>query len=155
MNLEKIEALVRLVSKSNLVELELNEGDTSIRLSKSIDVDHCIDKIHDAGDQPTERTVIPNYRAGSSSMSRDDDEASERDRSVRSPMTGTFYRSAAPGEKDLVSIGDNVAVGQVLCVIEAMKMLNQVEAETNGRLVKVLVENAAPVEQGQPLFVVQ
>ena len=152
MNLEKIEALVRLVSKSHLVEFELTEGDTSIRLSKSTKVNRGIDRFRDAGDRPTDETLIPIERAGHSSTSRPD-ETSVQDRSVRSPMTGTFFRSSVTGEKELVSVGDDVVAGQVLCVIEAMKMLNQVEAEINGRLAKVLVENGAPVEQGQPLFV--
>ena len=74
---------------------------------------------------------------------------------VKSPMVGTFYRASAPGAKPFVEIGDTISAGQTICIIEAMKMLNQIEADSTGKVTAILVENGQPVEFGQPLFIIE
>jgi len=136
-DLRKIKKLIDLVEASGISELEVRNGDESIRIS---------------------RPLAPAV-AGTASASRSDGGAQARPapRSntgfvVRAPLTGTFYCAPAPGERPFVRVGQNVAIGDTLCIIESMKMMNQIEAERAGRVTEVAVADATPVETGTPLF---
>lgn len=148
MDIRKIKKLIELIEESDIVEIEIREGEESVRLSR-----------YSAVVQPTVPTVVPTLAvqpAGAAAQAPAVEEVEKiSGHIVRSPMVGTFYRSPSPGAKSFVEVGDRVNVGDTLCIIEAMKILNQIEAEKAGVIAKILVENAQPVEYNQPLFVIE
>jgi acetyl-CoA carboxylase biotin carboxyl carrier protein len=148
MDIEKIEKLIELIEASSLAEIEIAEGDDTIRLSRY------------SSNAPAPVTyaapaVMPSAApAVTASAPAAPAEDKITGHVVKSPMVGTFYRSASPGSKAFVEIGQAVIAGDTLCIIEAMKILNQIEADKSGVVSKILVDNAEPVEYGQPLFVI-
>jgi acetyl-CoA carboxylase biotin carboxyl carrier protein len=149
MDIRKIKKLIELIEESDIAELEISEGEESIRLSRY------------TSSAPV--ASAPAAAAAPLATSPTDTEAAKpapaeekiSGHIVKSPMVGTFYRSATPGAKPFVDIGQGVNVGDTLCIIEAMKILNQIEADVSGTITKILVENAQPVEYDQPLFVIE
>jgi len=137
MDLRKIKKLIDLVEASGISELEVRSGDESIRIARSL--------APAAGAATTPRTDGADRSARTAARS-------PAGFVVRAPLTGTFYCAPAPGERPFVRVGQTVAVGDVLCIIESMKMMNQIEAERAGRVVEVAVADATPVETGTPLF---
>ena len=135
-DLRKIKKLIELVEESGIAELEVRSGDESIRISRSL--------------APADATSPA--RRGASAPSVPAPTRSNAGFVVRAPLTGTFYCAPAPGERPFVRVGQTVAVGDVLCIIESMKMMNQIEAERAGRVAEVAVADATPVETGTPLF---
>ena len=135
MDLRKIKKLIELVEESGISELEVRDGEESIRIVRPLTP---------ADARPTNRRA---KRPNESAVAR-----ASHGLLVRAPLTGTFYCAPAPGERPFVRVGQSVAVGDVLCIIESMKMMNQIEAERAGRVVEVLVNDAEPVETGTPLF---
>ena len=135
MDLRKIKKLIDMVEQSGISELEVRTGDESIRIARPL-VPKGIAAA--ATDAPTPARPVANR--------------SSRGFVVRAPLTGTFYSAPAPGERPFVRVGQTVAVGDVLCIIESMKMMNQIEAERAGRIAEVNAEDATPVETGTPLF---
>ena len=136
MDLRKIKKLIDMVEESGISELEVRTGEESIRIVR-----------------PLGAEVEPLCRqARSSAAARPPASRASRGFVVRAPLTGTFYCAPAPGERPFVRVGQTVAVGDVLCIIESMKMMNQIEAERAGRIVEVNAEDASPVETGTPLF---
>ncbi|MGA7180394.1 MAG: acetyl-CoA carboxylase biotin carboxyl carrier protein [Thiobacillaceae bacterium] len=152
MDLRKLKKLIDLVEESSIAELEITEGEEKVRIAKSI-----------AGApmmiaQPQLMQVPAPGMAGAAqaapAAAAEAVPAEPEGHVVRSPMVGTFYRSASPGSKPFVEPGDSIASGDTLCIIEAMKLLNEIEADQGGVIKAILVENGQPVEYGEPLFVI-
>lgn len=149
MDIRKLKKLIDLVESSDIGELEISEGEESVRISRNAPAAVAPPPQVAAAPPPTapvESEAAPK-QAGAA------DEPPEGN-IVRSPMVGTFYRSPSPDAKAFVEVGDRVSAEQTLCIIEAMKMLNQIEADVGGEITAILVENGQPVEFDQPLFVV-
>lgn len=146
MDIRKIKKLIEIIEESDIAELEIKEGEEAIRICR-----------YSAA--PTQVVSAPAPAASSllpaTSVTAAPAEEKITGHVVKSPMVGTFYRSASPGTKVFVEIGQSVLVGDTLCIIEAMKILNQIEADQSGVITKVLVDNAEPVEYGQPLFIIE
>ncbi len=146
MDIRKIKKLIEIIEESGIAELEVKEGEESIRISRY---------------SPNTVVAAPvNYAqapqaACISAVSSAPCEEKITGHIVKSPMVGTFYRSASPGSKAFTEVGQPVKAGDTLCIIEAMKILNQIEADKSGTVTQVLVDNAEPVEYGQPLFVIE
>ena len=150
MDIRKVKKLIELLEESNLNELEITEGEDSVRISRgSAAAPYIAPIVAQAPYQPmTEAIPLANSNLN-------DLITEVEGHLVKSPMVGTFYSAPAPGSPDFVSVGQSVSVGDVLCIIEAMKMMNEVKSDFSGTVKQVLVENAEPVEFGQALFVVE
>ncbi len=153
MDLRKIKKLIEMLEESNLSEIEIKEGEESVRLSRQMTMP--------AGTyfQPTAMQAAASAPALAPATTAPTVSGSSRDlpegHVLRSPMVGTFYASQAPGQPSLAKVGQSVKVGDTLGIVEAMKMFNPIESEFSGTIVKILVENGAPVEFDQPLLVIQ
>jgi acetyl-CoA carboxylase biotin carboxyl carrier protein len=152
MDLRKLKTLVDLVSESNISELEITETDGKVRIVKALPA-----MVH-APATPMVHAPAPNEPAGPRSAeaagATATPAAEDDGHVVKSPMVGTFYRAASPGAKPLVEVGATVKAGDALCIIEAMKIMNEIDTDVGGTVTKVLVENGQAVEFGQPLFVI-
>ncbi len=156
MDLRKLKTLIDLVSESNISELEITEADGKVRIVK-------------ASDQVTQMAMTPMMHApmvaaapmmAAAPMQRRRPPRPKRHRwpaghIVKSPMVGTFYRSSSPGAKPFAEVGQQVKEGETICIIEAMKILNEIEADKSGTITKILCENGQAVEYGQPLFTIE
>lgn len=152
MDLRKLKKLIELVEEYSITELEVTEGEEKVRISKSITLTQ------------STATIVPQYHASASAepVTATVSETDAQDKPglpeghiVKSPMVGTFYRASAPGAKPFVEIGQYVKSGETLCIIEAMKLLNEIEADCDGKIKTILPENGQPVEYGEPLFVIE
>jgi len=144
MDIRKIKKLIELIEESDIAELEIHEGEESVRISR----------YSSSAPPMIAGPVVPQQAPPLAPSNEQPGEEKITGHIVRSPMVGTFYRSPSPGSKNFVDIGQQVNVGDTLCIIEAMKILNQIEADKSGKIVTILVENAQPVEYNQPLFVI-
>ncbi len=152
MDIRKVKKLIELLEESNVAEIEIHEGEESVRISRYGAVAPTFSMPPAAPPpSPAEAPAFASAAAISSAAAQVDDYDGEL---VRSPMVGTFYRSPSPGTKAFVEEGSEVKVGDTLCIIEAMKILNQIETEHAGKVKRILVENGQPVEYNQPLFVI-
>jgi acetyl-CoA carboxylase biotin carboxyl carrier protein len=149
MDIRKVKKLIELLEESGIAELEIREGEESVRISRH-GASPMIMQAPAAMQAPA--PVAPAAVAAPTVAAA---EVVPAGHMVKSPMVGTFYRSSNPGAKPFVEIGQRVSVGETLCIIEAMKMLNQIEADAAGEIAAILVENGQPVEFGQPLFVIK
>lgn len=148
MDIRKIKKLIEIIEESGIAELEVKEGEESIRISR-----YSSNTVMAA---PVNYAPAPQAGAPAIAVSAPvPAEAKITGHIVKSPMVGTFYRSASPGSKSFTDIGQSVKAGDTLCIIEAMKILNQIEADKSGTVTQILVDNAEPVEYGQPLFVIE
>lgn len=155
MDLRKIKKLMELLEESGIAEIEVKEGEESIKLSRNISSNTNI-PIPQIIQQPIQTNQTPaNQQASDAGANAVDNLKKEKRNTVNSPMVGTFYASASPESKPFVTIGQSVKKGDTLCILEAMKMMNQVQAESDGKIVEILVDNAEPVEFDQPLFVLE
>ena len=149
MDLRKLKTLIDLVSESNVSELEITEADGKVRIVKAgaapIVMQTVAAPAVAAPAVPV--AVAPAAEAPAAPV--------ETGHVVKSPMVGTFYRASSPGAKAFADVGDVVKAGQAVCIIEAMKIMNEIEADMDGTITKILVENGQPVEYGQPLFIVE
>ena len=151
MDLRKLKKLIDLVQESGISELEVTEGEEKVRIAK-----------HFAGPAPIMQQYampvgMPAPAAaptGTSSVNLDDEDDLPEGHVVKAPMVGTFYRSPSPGAEPFVEIGQTVKQGETLCIIEAMKLLNEIEADASGTIKAILLDNGEPVEYGEPLFVI-
>lgn len=150
MDLRKLKTLIDLVAESDIAELEVTEGESKVRIVKS-------------GAAPQNQMVMMQPHAHSQAAAPSPSpqivapvaaSIEPQGHIVKSPMVGTFYRSSAPGSPAFVEIGSAVKEGQTICIIEAMKLLNEIDADVSGVIKQILVENGQPVEFGQPLFVI-
>ena len=149
MDIRKIKKLIELLEESGLTEIEIVEGEESVRLTRgAVGV-----PMHTAIPVAAAQPAVP--LAAENPAAVDDEESIPDGELVRAPMVGTFYASSSPESEPFVGLGQQVAVGDTLCIIEAMKMFNQIEADVTGTVVAVLVENGQPVEFDQPLFVIR
>lgn len=152
MDLRKLKTLIDLVSESNISELEITEAEGKVRIVKG-GAAAALAPAAAAGAPvvvPAAAAVVPAPAAAA-----DSPPAAPAGRIIKSPMVGTFYRAASPGAKPFVDVGDAVKPGQAVCIIEAMKIMNEIESDLEGRVVKMLCENGQAVEFGQPLFVLE
>jgi acetyl-CoA carboxylase biotin carboxyl carrier protein len=154
MDIRKVKKLIELLEESGIAELEINEGEESVRISKYpppgvAPMNYAPPPMPAA---PVPAPAAP--AAGSASKEEAAEDDMPEGHVVKSPMVGTFYSSPSPGSKPFVNVGDSVTEGDTVCIIEAMKILNQIETEASGTVKAILVENAQPVEFGQPLMVV-
>jgi acetyl-CoA carboxylase biotin carboxyl carrier protein len=148
MDLRKLKKLIDLVEESGITELELTEGEEKVRISRAL--------------MPSQAPMAHYMTAAPAPMAHATPVptaalpvvAEIEGHIVKSPMVGTFYRSSSPDAKAFVDVGSKVAVGDTLCIIEAMKLLNEIECDLAGEIKKILVENGQPVEYGEPLFVI-
>jgi acetyl-CoA carboxylase biotin carboxyl carrier protein len=149
MDLRKLKTLIDLVSDSNVSELEITEAEGKVRIVKSSGAPMVMQ-------QPTVAMVAAPVTApvAAAAPVADAAPAVETSHAVKSPMVGTFYRSASPGAKPFVEVGDIVKEGETICIIEAMKILNEIEADKSGAISKILCQNGQAVEYGQPLFLI-
>ena len=152
MDLRKIKKLMELLEDSGIAEIEVKEGEESIKLSRNIQYQHPI---------PVNQPVMPIAQTQQPITKEITPEASTKEQAlpegdtIESPMVGTFYRAASPDSKAFVEEGQKVNKGDTVCILEAMKMMNQVTAEKSGTIIKILVNDSEPVEFGQPLFIIK
>jgi acetyl-CoA carboxylase biotin carboxyl carrier protein len=150
MDIRKVKKLIELLEESGISELEISEGEESVRISR-----HPRTAPPAASPAPQAPPVasapapqLPATAAGEHKPRNDD-------QTITSPMVGTYYSASAPGAKPFIELGMEIKVGQILCIIEAMKMMNQIEYDKAGRVTAILAKNGEPVEFGQPLFVIE
>ncbi|OGS99845.1 MAG: acetyl-CoA carboxylase, biotin carboxyl carrier protein [Gallionellales bacterium RIFCSPLOWO2_12_FULL_59_22] len=148
MDLRKLKTLIDLVEGSGIAELEISEGEERVRITRTVHA--APQQAYAPAPQPVAAPVAPQPAPAAESAKP----AAPEGNIVKSPMVGTFYRSASPGSKPFVDVGQNVNSGDTLCIIEAMKLLNEIDADQAGVVKAILVENGQPVEFGQPLFVI-
>lgn len=153
MDIRKVKKLIEILEESGIAELEIKEGEESIRLNRYSAMPA---QVAYAPPMAGMAAVQPQHAPGGEQLAaKTGAEEKVAGHVVKSPMVGTFYRSASPGTKPFVEVGHSVKSGDTLCIIEAMKILNQIEADKTGTITKIYVENAEPVEYGQPLFVIE
>ncbi len=159
MDLRKLKKLIELVEESGIVELEIAEGEEKVRISKAGTSMSAPPGY--AWMPPMQTDAMPGQGQAQASADAAQSEVSETKPAVpdghvvKSPMVGTFYRAPSPGASPFVEVGQTVKVGDTLCIIEAMKLLNEIEADKNGVIKAMLVENGQPVEYGEHLFIIQ
>ena len=151
MDLRKLKKLIDLVEESGISELELTEGEEKVRISRALMPSAAPVTHYMAAPQAT---PMPASHGTPVPVATAPVVAEVEGHVVKSPMVGTFYRSSSPEAKAFVDVGSKVAVGDTLCIIEAMKLLNEIECDFAGEIKKILVENGQPVEYGEPLFVI-
>ena len=151
MDIRKVKKLIELLEESGIAEIEINEGEESVRISRYSS---------SAPAAPVQQYApAPAAAPATAAVAAEADSESEKPavsgHTIDAPMVGTFYTASAPGAPDFVKVGDSVSEGDTVCIIEAMKILNQIEADKSGIVKSILVENAQPVEFGQPLIVIE
>ena len=159
MDIRKVKKLIELLEESGIAEIEISEGEESVRISRyPAGGGHPAPVVHYA---PAPMAPMAAPMAAPAALpvaaapAAAAPVAAKADHTVTAPMVGTFYTAATPGAKAFVDIGSEVNVGDTLCIIEAMKMMNQIESDKAGRVTAILVKNGDPVEFGQPLFIIE
>lgn len=155
MDLNQIKKLIKLLESSEVTDLEVEEDGVRIKLAKKVRVTQTVTL--------PQTVAAPSNTAGASSEisgKAEDKKVSEENANaglheIKSPIVGTFYRAPAPDADAYVQVGDDISVGSVLCIVEAMKLMNEIESDVSGKVVKILVENGKPVEYNQPLFLIK
>jgi acetyl-CoA carboxylase biotin carboxyl carrier protein len=149
MDIRKVKKLIELLEESGIAEIEIKEGEEAVRISRYPN-NPSVAPVHAA--PPAYAAAAPAPLAAAAAAPEPEAEAAGH--KVASPMVGTFYRSSTPEAEPFAKVGDKVNVGDTLCIIEAMKMMNQIEADASGTVISVEIENGEPVEFGQTLFVI-
>jgi acetyl-CoA carboxylase biotin carboxyl carrier protein len=162
MDFKQIQELIKIINKSNIGELTIEEENFKITIKQKDEQSSVYSTAlpgpsYQQFQQPPQQTLAPAQSTPSAAPSSDVAPSKSADNlvTIKSPMIGTFYRSASPDKPAFASIGDEVTPGKTVCIIEAMKLFNEIESEVKGTIVKVLVEDASPVEYDQPLFLVE
>jgi acetyl-CoA carboxylase biotin carboxyl carrier protein len=158
MDIRKVKKLIELLEESGIAEIEISEGEESVRISRYPTGPAAAPPlVHYAAAPPAPMHAAPAAIGAPAAAppTAAPAPAAKADHTVTAPMVGTFYAAATPGAKPFVDIGSEVNVGDTLCIIEAMKMMNQIESDKAGRVTAVLVKNGDPVEFGQPLFIIE
>jgi acetyl-CoA carboxylase biotin carboxyl carrier protein len=165
MNLNEIKKLIRIFEKSKIGELEIVEENHKIRMSRNDQPVINPSNINGGGTtyilpsnsaaQSPNTAENPGIQSGVDTAKQAEEESTINYFEVRAPMVGTFYRAPSPDAEPYVDVGDSISTGQTLCIIEAMKLMNEIQSETEGKVVKILLENAQPVEYNQILFLVE
>ena len=158
MDIRKIKKLIELLEESGIAEIEIKEGEEAVRISRmqAAPAAPPYPQFMHVGAMPT---AAPQLEAPAKAAAPAAESAAAKPKPnehvITAPMVGTFYASPSPGAKAFIEIGDEIKVGQVLCIIEAMKMMNQIESDKAGRVTAVIAKNGDPVEFGQPLFIIE
>lgn len=159
MDIKQIQDLVKLVNKSNIGELSIEQDNFKITIKQKEENSSFVTAaptfLHQAAPASAPLPSVPAPATAEEKKASESAENAEKYITVKSPMIGTFYRQAGPDKPLFVNVGDQVEPGKVLCIIEAMKLFNEIESEVSGKIVKILVEDASPVEFDQPLFLVE
>ena len=159
MDIRKVKKLIELLEESGLAELEIREGEESVRISRQVPgapVQYAMPPMgYATAPAPASAPTAGNSGVSTGGTSPTAGNNEPEGHKVLSPMVGTYYESPAPGSPIFVNIGDQVQAGDTLCIIEAMKMMNQIEADVAGKIVAVLTKNGEPVEFGQALFIIE
>ena len=153
MDIRKVKKLIELLEESDVAEIEIHEGEESVRISRASSIAPTMFAPPPGGGHvavAAAQPAVPEATPATAATRPPEPEG----HLIRSPMVGTFYRAPSPGAKPFVVEGQSVSSGETLCIIEAMKILNQIECDTSGKVVQILVENGQPVEYNQPLFVI-
>ena len=148
MDIRKVKKLIEMLESSELEVIEIQEGEESVRLVKKQTETVVSHVTQNQADPVTEKTVIGHSQEALSTILAADGEV------ITSPMVGTFYAAPSPGAKPFISVGDEIQEGDIVCIVEAMKMMNEIKSDFSGKVTSVLVENSEPVEFGQALFTV-
>lgn len=152
MDLNQIKKLIKLLESSDVTDLEVEENGVRIKLAKKVRITQTVTVPNAVNQAPVSQPV-------SEAVSKSEDKKFFEENTglheIKSPIVGTFYRAPAPDADSYVQVGDLVSTGSVLCIVEAMKLMNEIESDVSGKIVKILVENGKPVEYNQPLFLVQ
>ena len=154
MDLRKLKTLIDLVSESNVSELEITEAEGKVRIVKSAPMSAAAPVTYSMAPAPVAPAVVPAVEAAPAPAAAAVP-AEPVGHTVKSPMVGTFYRASSPGAKPFVEIGDTIKEGETICIVEAMKILNEIRADKSGTVTKILVDNGQAVEYGQPLYVIE
>ncbi|MEY4979544.1 MAG: hypothetical protein RLZZ352_1814 [Pseudomonadota bacterium] len=152
MDLRKLKTLIDLVSESNVSELEITEAEGKVRIVKSSPNTVAAPVVYAPAPAPQAAPAAAPIEVSPAAPAP---AAAATGHIVKSPMVGTFYRAASPGAKAFVEVGDTIKTGDTICIVEAMKILNEIEADHTGTVTKILVDNGQAVEYGQPLFVIE
>ena len=152
MDLNQIKKLIKLLESSEVTDLEVEEEGVRIKLAKKVRVTQTVTIPH-----TTTQAIADNSAVSGTSIKIEDKKVSDETglHEIKSPIVGTFYRAPAPDADSYVQVGDSISVGSVLCIVEAMKLMNEIESDVNGKIIKILVENGKPVEYNQPLFLIK
>lgn len=151
MDIRKVKKLIELLEESGIAEIEIREGEEAVRISRYAQGT----PVMQAAPAVAAPAPVPAAAAPAAAAAEPEEPALPEGHVVTSPMVGTFYRSSSPGNPAFTDVGAHVNAGDTLCIIEAMKMFNQIEADKGGVVAAILVENGQPVEYGQPLFIIQ
>ncbi len=156
MDIRKVKKLIELIDESGVAEIEIKEGEESVRISRQQNNSVVMSTPYQAAPAPiaaaAPQAVVPEQAPVAAATPAAKEPSGHI---VKSPMVGTFYRASSPGAKPFAEVGDDITAGSTICIIEAMKMLNQIEADISGKISAILVENGQPVEFGQPLFSIE
>ena len=149
MDIRKVKKLIEMLENSELEEIEIQEGEESVRLVKK--------QSQSIQSEITQSSELDSPKSSLEKPKKEvtEEKVSEKGEAITSPMVGTFYSAASPGAKPFVSVGDEVQEGDVVCIVEAMKMMNEIKSDFSGKITSILVENSQPVEFGQSLFIVE
>ena len=154
MNINEIKEIIKVLEKTDIVEFELERSGERVRIKKGSEEPHLsVTKIEKqrATEHPDESVL----KTSGELNGNGGEGVAEKQHFIKAPIVGTFYRSPSPDAESYVEIGTQVKKGQIVCIIEAMKLMNEIESDTDGKIVKILTENAHPVEFGEPLFAIE
>ena len=156
MDIRKIKKLIELLEESGIAEIEIKEGEEALRISRMPTSAAIAQQLAPMAALPLAAPALQGpTKASPATAAEAPAKAKSNEHVITAPMVGTFYGAPSPGAKPFIEIGDEIKVGQVLCIIEAMKMMNQIESDKAGRVTSIMAQNGDPVEFGQPLFVVE
>ena len=155
MDIRKVKKLIELLEESGISELEISEGEESVRISRHPRGSAAVGAAPAAAPVSHVAPTPPPVAPAAPATSAGEHKPRNDEHMVTSPMVGTYYASPSPGAKAFVEIGSEIKIGQILCIIEAMKMMNQIESDKAGSVTAILAKNGEPVEFGQPLFIIE
>ena len=158
MELKEIKELIKLVSEAGVSEVEVEKGDFKLSIKKTEEKTMVVQSSQHVVAAPVATSASPApmaYDHIPAPVAKTETPAGSNLITIKSPMIGTFYKSSSPEKPAFAQVGDEIKPGKVLCIVEAMKLFNEIESEVSGRIVKILIENASPVEYDQPLFLVE
>jgi acetyl-CoA carboxylase biotin carboxyl carrier protein len=159
MDIRKVKRLIDLIENSGIAEIEIREGEESVRISRISSAPAAAMQSNPhtpvTVSTPTKSSVPSGGQGEPKPVKPDSSEEAPSGHMVRSPMVGTFYRSSTPEGRPFIEVGQRVSAGDTLCIIEAMKMFNQIEADISGKVASILMQNGQPVEYDQPLFIIE
>jgi len=155
MDLNLLKKLIKMVEQSEITEFTVQEGELKVKISKNSNQAPQVNfqPVTDYGRQSSGLQQLASSPESAASVSAEHTKSNLHE--IKSPIVGTFYRAPAPDADPYIQVGDTVTAGSVLCIVEAMKLMNEIESDINGKIVKILVDNATPVEYNQPLFLIE